>query len=148
MWASKAEAASASSLPFVEKYRPDQLDGVISQEHIVGTITRLIDANRLPHMLFYGPAGTGKTSTILACARKLYGAKMNSMVLELNASDERGIDVVREQIKSFASTQNIFAKGCKLIILDEADAMTKVAQFALRIETSLTPLPSSNTNIC
>jgi len=95
-------------------------------------VTRLIDANRLPHLLFYGPPGTGKTTTILALARKLYGPSFQSMVLELNASDDRGIDVVREQIKSFAGTRKLFSTGVKLIILDEADAMTHDAQFALR----------------
>ena len=95
-------------------------------------VTRLIDANRLPHLLFYGPPGTGKTTTILALARKLYGPAFQSMVLELNASDDRGIDVVREQIKSFAGTRKLFSTGVKLIVLDEADNMTSDAQFALR----------------
>lgn len=76
----------------------------MSHEEIIGTITRLIDAGKLPHLLLYGPPGTGKTSTILACAHKMYGKqRFASMVLELNASDDRGIDVVREQIKEFAS---------------------------------------------
>lgn len=95
-------------------------------------VTKLIDAGRLPHLLFYGPPGTGKTTTILAIARKLYGNNFNQMVLELNASDDRGIDVVREQIKDFASTRKLFSSGVKLVILDEADAMTADAQFALR----------------
>lgn len=83
-------------------------------------------------MLFYGPPGTGKTSTIIALAKEIYGSNYKNMVLELNASDDRGIDVVRNQIKNFASTMQIFSKGYKLIILDEADAMTNVAQNALR----------------
>lgn len=99
---------------------------------------------RLPHLLLYGPPGTGKTTTILALARRIYGNKnMRQMVLELNASDDRGIDVVREQIKTFASTKQIFSIAApaakenslgafKLIILDEADAMTATAQMALR----------------
>ena len=96
------------------------------------SVSRLIDVNRLPHLLFYGPPGTGKTTTILALAHKLYGPSYQSMVLELNASDDRGIDVVREQIKSFAGTRKLFSTGVKLIVLDEADAMTADAQFALR----------------
>jgi replication factor C subunit 3/5 len=96
-------------------------------------VNKLIDSAKLPHLLFYGPPGTGKTSTILACARRLYGDKgMKSMTLMLNASDDRGIDVVRDQIKGFAETKKLFSTGVKLIILDEADAMTNDAQFALR----------------
>lgn len=96
------------------------------------SITNLIDSDNLPHLLLYGPPGTGKTSTIVAAAKRMYGNKYNSMTLELNASDARGIDVVRNEIKEFAGTQQLFSKGVKLIILDEADAMTSDAQFALR----------------
>ncbi|KAG9241927.1 P-loop containing nucleoside triphosphate hydrolase protein [Calycina marina] len=131
------------SLPWVEKYRPDSLDDVSGHQDILATINKFVDTNRLPHLLLYGPPGTGKTSTILALARRIYGSKnMRQMVLELNASDDRGIDVVREQIKTFASTKQIFSMNTtdksttiatyKLIILDEADAMTSTAQMALR----------------
>ncbi|KAK5088619.1 Subunit of heteropentameric Replication factor C (RF-C) [Lithohypha guttulata] len=135
------------SLPWVEKYRPNTLDDVSGHQDILATINRFVEHNRLPHLLLYGPPGTGKTSTILALARQIYGTKnMRQMVLELNASDDRGIDVVREQIKTFASTKQIFSSstqqaatstksgltGFKLIILDEADAMTSAAQMALR----------------
>ncbi|KAG6008541.1 hypothetical protein E4U21_004381 [Claviceps maximensis] len=131
------------SLPWIEKYRPTTLDDVSGHQDILATINKFIDANRLPHLLLYGPPGTGKTSTILALARRIYGASnMRQMVLELNASDDRGIDVVRDQIKTFASTKQIFSMGgasaksdapsFKLIILDEADAMTNTAQMALR----------------
>ncbi|KAF9946736.1 Subunit of heteropentameric Replication factor C (RF-C), partial [Modicella reniformis] len=120
------------TLPWVEKYRPVTLDDLVSHKDITSTIEKFIDENRLPHLLLYGPPGTGKTSTILACARKLYGPMWKSMTMELNASDDRGIDVVREQIKNFASTRKIFSSGFKLIILDEADMMTQTAQNALR----------------
>ncbi|CAD6886923.1 unnamed protein product [Tilletia controversa] len=121
-------------LPWVEKYRPTTLDELVSHKEITSTVERFIEKNRLPHMLFYGPPGTGKTSTVLAMARKLYGPQFRQMTLELNASDDRGIDVVREQIKTFASSRELFSKSgsFKLIILDEADAMTTAAQGALR----------------
>ncbi|KAF1850902.1 P-loop containing nucleoside triphosphate hydrolase protein [Cucurbitaria berberidis CBS 394.84] len=131
------------SLPWVEKYRPNSLDDVEGHKDIIATINKFVDSNRLPHLLLYGPPGTGKTSTVLALARRIYGSKnMRQMVLELNASDDRGIDVVREQIKTFSSTKQIFSVApktgdaslatFKLIILDEADAMTATAQMALR----------------
>ncbi|KAF5387379.1 hypothetical protein D9757_005704 [Collybiopsis confluens] len=120
------------NLPWVEKYRPVTLDDVVSHKDITSTIEKFIEKNRLPHLLFYGPPGTGKTSTILAVARRIYGAGYRNQILELNASDDRGIDVVREQIKQFAETRTLFAKGFKLIILDEADMMTQAAQAALR----------------
>lgn len=125
--------AQSRNLPWVEKYRPSQLDELISHTDIINTIRRFIQEDRLPHLLFYGPPGTGKTSTILAVAKKIYSPKeFNSMVLELNASDDRGIGIVRGQILNFASTRTIFKSGFKLVVLDEADAMTKDAQNALR----------------
>ncbi|CAA0827917.1 Replication factor C subunit 5 [Striga hermonthica] len=130
-----AGPADSKATPWVEKYRPQSLEDVAAHRDIVETIDRLANGNRLPHLLLYGPPGTGKTSTVLALARKLYGNQLHNMVLELNASDDRGIDVVRQQIQDFASTQS-FSFGAKssvkLVLLDEADAMTKDAQFALR----------------
>jgi len=123
----------APNLPWVEKYRPNALNELISHEDIINTIRTFISQDKLPHLLFYGPPGTGKTSTILACAKEIYSPKQfNSMVLELNASDDRGIGIVRGQILNFASTRTIFSSGYKLVILDEADAMTNDAQNALR----------------
>ena len=129
----------------VEKYRPATLEDVSGHQDILSTVNKFVETNRLPHLLFYGPPGTGKTSTVLALARKIYGPKnMRQMVLELNASDDRGIDVVRDQIKSFASTRQIFSTSSldggengniakyKLCILDESDALTSTAQMALR----------------
>jgi len=112
---------------------PDRLEDLVSHEDIVSTLTKLIDNDNLPHLLLYGPPGTGKTSTIVAAAKRMFGAKAySSMALELNASDARGINVVRNEIKEFAGTRQLFNKGIKLVILDEADAMTNDAQFALR----------------
>ncbi|XP_064499873.1 replication factor C subunit 5 isoform X1 [Pseudopipra pipra] len=125
--------AGGANLPWVEKYRPQALSELVSHRDILSTVQRFISEDRLPHLLLYGPPGTGKTSTILACARQLYrDREFGSMVLELNASDDRGIDIVRGPILSFASTRTIFKKGFKLVILDEADAMTQDAQNALR----------------
>lgn len=122
-----------NNLPWVEKYRPKSLEDLISHKDIISTIQRFIKEDKLPHLLFYGPPGTGKTSTILAVAKQLYAPQeFHSMVLELNASDDRGIGIVREQILGFASTRTIFKSKFKLVILDEADAMTKDAQNALR----------------
>ena len=129
---SKKEYNLANKM-WVEKYRPSSLKNIISHSTIISTISQLVTSRKLPHLLFYGPPGTGKTTTILACARQLNGDKSwKSMTLELNASDERGIDIIRDRIKIFASTKQIFNNGFKLIILDEADAMTSSAQFALR----------------
>lgn len=129
----KTTSKDTSNLPWIEKYRPKKLDDLISHKDIINTISKFVKEDRLPHLLFYGPPGTGKTSTILAVARQIYSPKeFGSMVLELNASDDRGIGIVRENILSFASTRTIFKSGFKLVILDEADAMTRDAQNALR----------------
>lgn len=125
-------AFSLQSQPWIEKYRPQKLDDVAAHKDIIDTIKRLVNENKLPHLLLYGPPGTGKTSTILAVARQMYGKQFGSMVLELNASDDRGIGVVRQQVQDFASSRTLFGKQFKLVILDECDAMTKDAQFALR----------------
>ncbi|ODQ63522.1 putative replication factor C (RF-C) subunit [Nadsonia fulvescens var. elongata DSM 6958] len=137
-----SERVLNDNLPWIEKYRPYSLDDVGGHSSVIGTIRQFVSANRVPHLLFYGPPGTGKTSTVLALSRELYGDNARNMVLELNASDERGIDVVRDQVKTFASTRQMFQKAAdkndtnksnfKLVILDEADAMTNVAQNALR----------------
>ncbi|EDR10928.1 uncharacterized protein LACBIDRAFT_232800 [Laccaria bicolor S238N-H82] len=130
--------------PWVEKYRPKTIDEVSAQEHTVAVLRKTLTSTNLPHMLFYGPPGTGKTSTILALARQLFGPdNFRNRVLELNASDERGISIVRDKIKNFARqtprAQAVASDGksypCppyKIIILDEADSMTQDAQGALR----------------
>ena len=136
----------------MEKYRPNELSDIISHDEIITTsknfhskllVKKFVDTRKMPHLLFHGPPGTGKTSCnliklklilgIVAIAKHLYGQdKYKNMILELNASDDRGINVVREQIKSFCSTQQLMSKGIKLVILDECDSMTSSAQFALR----------------
>ncbi|KAL2051296.1 hypothetical protein ABVK25_008348 [Lepraria finkii] len=129
--------------PWVEKYRPKSLDDVTAQDHTITVLQRTLQATNLPHMLFYGPPGTGKTSTILALAKELYGPEMfRTRVLELNASDERGISIVREKVKDFARMQlsnppphykdRYPCPPYKIVILDEADSMTQDAQSALR----------------
>ncbi|CDI83538.1 activator 1 36 kDa, putative [Eimeria acervulina] len=140
-------------LPWVERYRPKTLSDILSHDDIIQTskssqtldlrgFQRYVDKGQLPHLLFHGPPGTGKTSTILAVARQLYGSQQASHVLELNASDDRGIGSVRELVKTFAETTSasFSLSGAapsgppklKLIILDEADQMTSAAQNALR----------------
>ncbi|KAI0781132.1 replication factor C [Trametes elegans] len=142
--AAQKPAIDSQHQPWVEKYRPKTIDDVSAQEHTVAVLRKTLTSTNLPHMLFYGPPGTGKTSTILALARQLFGPdNFRSRVLELNASDERGISIVREKIKNFARqtprAQTVASDGktypCppyKIIILDEADSMTQDAQAALR----------------
>lgn len=138
-----APKESQNLQPWVEKYRPKSLNDVTAQDHTITVLQRTLQASNLPHMLFYGPPGTGKTSTILALAKELYGPEMfRTRVLELNASDERGISIVREKVKDFARMQlsnppphykdRYPCPPYKIIILDEADSMTQDAQSALR----------------
>ena len=122
--------------PWVEKYRPKKLDDITSQPVIINTLKNVLITKKIPHLLFYGPSGCGKTSTILALAHELFGDTINSnRIIELNASDERGINVIRDKIKKYAKQIMNTANGLppwKLIILDEADTMTPDSQFALR----------------
>jgi replication factor C small subunit len=117
---------------WAEKYRPKKLDEIINQEHVIPRVRAFIEERNIPHMLFAGPAGTGKTTLALVIARELYGEHWRQNVLELNASDERGIDVIRHKVKEFARTKAIGDVPFKIIILDEADALTSEAQQALR----------------
>ena len=121
-----------STIPWIEKYRPNNINDIIYHHDIINTLKKLIGNKKFPHTIFFGPPGTGKTSTILACAREIYGDQYRSFILELNGSDDRGIKVIREQIKEFSEYNQLFCRGVKLVILDEADSMTYDAQFALR----------------
>lgn len=118
-------------LPWVEKYRPEKLDDVVGQNEIVERLKQYVKNRSLPNMLFSGQAGIGKTSAAVAMAKELFGTAFNQNFLELNASDERGIDVVRSTIKEFARTL-AFDSDFKIIFLDESDALTADAQQALR----------------
>ncbi len=118
-------------LPWVEKYRPKLLNDVIGHDEITARLKSYVEKRNLPNMLFSGPAGTGKTSSSIALARELFGKNFEQNFLELNASDDRGIDVVRNTIKDFARTL-AFDSGFKIIFLDECDALTQDAQQALR----------------
>ena len=118
-------------LPWVEKYRPYTLKDVVGHEDITKRLNSYLVNRNIPNMLFSGPAGTGKTSSSIALARELFGESFEQNFLELNASDDRGIDVVRNTIKDFARTL-AFDSGFKIIFLDECDALTQDAQQALR----------------
>ena len=131
-------------IPWIEKYRPTKLNDIVSQTNIIKLLKIYIKNRTLPHLLFYGPPGTGKTSVIISYAKQLYKKNYPYMVMELNASDERGIEVVRNRIKQFVMSDNVFyeldtksnkkvkKKIFKLVILDETDAMTDDAQAILR----------------
>lgn len=116
---------------WTEKYRPQLLNDIIGQEHVVERLKAWLKEGSVPNMLFTGRAGVGKTTTALCVARELYGKRWQENFLELNASDERGIDVVRGRIKDFARTKAIGA-DFKIIFLDECDSLTSEAQQALR----------------
>jgi replication factor C small subunit len=117
---------------WAEKYRPKSLSDMVDQKTIVERLKSFVRARNVPHCIFAGPPGTGKTTAALCLARDLYGGGYREHLMELNASDERGINVVRETIKTFARSRSIGEIPFKILILDEADNMTSDAQQALR----------------
>jgi len=116
---------------WTEKYRPKEFSEIKGQDDIVSKVKAFVEKGNMPHLMFTGPAGTGKSSLSLATVKALYKEKWRDNYLELNASDERGIDVVRQKVKDFARTKSI-SENFKIIFLDEADALTREAQQALR----------------
>lgn len=122
----------SDSVIWTEKYRPSSFEEIKGQEEVVSKVRAFVEQKNMPHLLFSGPAGVGKTTLALVIARQLFGDSWRQNMLELNASDERGIDIVRNKVKDFARTKAIGDVPFKIIYLDEADALTKEAQQALR----------------
>ena len=129
---------SINNIPWIEKYRPHKVEEIVGNTQVISILNNMVEKNSLPHLILFGSSGTGKTSTVLAFAKKIYGKYYKHMILELNGSDDRGINVVREQIKEFCSkNNNLYKMFCKknmykMVILDEVDSMTLDGQFALR----------------
>jgi replication factor C small subunit len=123
---------SIAELVWVEKYRPRRIDDVVNQDEVKERVKQFLKTGNMPHLLFHGPPGTGKTTMALAIAHELYGESWRENTLELNASDERGINTIRERVKEYARTTPMGKAPFKLVILDEADNMTSDAQQALR----------------
>jgi replication factor C small subunit len=117
---------------WVEKYRPKKLDEIVGHEEVITRLKKFVEKRVLPHLLFAGPAGTGKTTAALCIAHELFGEGWRQNLLELNASDERGIDTIRTKVKDYARMRPIGDVPFKIIMLDESDALTADAQHALR----------------
>jgi len=117
---------------WTEKYRPKEFSEIKGQETIILRVRAFVENKNMPHLMFAGPAGVGKTTLSLVVARNLFGENWQNNFLELNASDERGIDVIRNKVKDFARTKSIRDVPFKVIYLDECDSLTKEAQQALR----------------
>ncbi|MDP7521045.1 MAG: AAA family ATPase, partial [Candidatus Pacearchaeota archaeon] len=117
---------------WTEKFRPSRFSDVVGQEEIIKRVEALTNSLNIPHFLFAGPAGTGKSTLALIIVKELFKENWKENYLELNASDERGIQIVREKVKNFARTKSLGSVPFKVIFLDEADALTPEAQQALR----------------
>jgi len=137
------------AMPWVEKYRPSCFDEIVLEPMNRTILSNILKTNYFPNLLFYGPPGTGKTTTIINLVTA-YQSKLNmqnhGLMIHLNASDERGIDIIRNQINSFVSTKSMFGNGIKFVILDEVDYMTTNAQIALRY--LLTSYTDNNVRFC
>ena len=125
----------STSIPWVEKYRPTEFDKIVLEPLNKKIMENILLKNHFPNLLLYGPPGTGKTTTIINLVnayQEKYNQKNKGLMIHLNASDERGIDIIRNQINSFVNSSGLFSKGVKFVILDEVDYMTKNAQQALK----------------
>ena len=124
-----------NNIPWIEKYRPENFENIVLDEYNKILLNNVVNMDHFPNILFYGPPGTGKTTTIINLINK-YQEKHNQrnkdLMIHLNASDERGIDIIRNQISQFVNSKCLFNKGLKFVILDEVDYMTKNAQQALK----------------
>ena len=138
-----------NAMPWVEKYRPSCFDEIVLDPMNRTILSNILKTNYFPNLLFYGPPGTGKTTTIINLVNA-YQSKLNmqnrGLMIHLNASDERGIDIIRNQINNFVSTKSMFGNGIKFVILDEVDYMTTNAQIALRY--LLTSYTDNNVRFC
>ena len=124
-----------NNIPWIEKYRPENFENIVLDEHNKILLNNIVSMDHFPNILFYGPPGTGKTTTIINLINKYqekYNQKNKYLMIHLNASDERGIDIIRNQISQFVNSKCLFNKGLKFVILDEVDYMTKNAQQALK----------------
>lgn len=126
--------ANKEFIPFVEKYRPTQFDDIVLEPINKAILNNIIKTNYFPNLLFYGPPGTGKTTTIINLINtyQYKNSQNKELIIHLNASDERGIDIIRNQINNFVNSKPLFNNGTKFVILDEVDYMTKNAQQALK----------------